>query len=112
MDPEAAALGGRWIGRPIQRVEDRRHLVGDASFVDDIERSGLLHVAFTRSPHAAARIQSVDTAPALAAEGVRAVLTAADLSGLRPLVPRLNRPEFVAVELPLLARDAVRHAGE
>lgn len=112
MDAEAAALGGRWIGRSVARVEDRRHLTGDASFVDDISPPGLLHAAFTRAPQAAALIAGVDTAPALAVEGVRAVLTAADIGELTPLVPRLNRPEFVPVELPLLARDAVRHVGE
>jgi carbon-monoxide dehydrogenase large subunit len=112
MDPEAAALGGRWVGRSVARVEDRRHLTGTATFVDDIATPGTLHAAFTRASHAAARIVAVDTAPALAVDGVRAVLTAGDLGDLVPLVPRLNRPEFVAVELPLLARDAVRHAGE
>ena len=43
---------------------------------------------------------------------MRAVLTAADLGDVEPLVPRLDRPDFVAVELPLLARDRVRHVGE
>ena len=112
MDADAAALGGRWVGRPIRRLEDHRHLTGAATFVDDIEPAGVLHVAFVRASHAAARIVDVDVAPALAVEGVRAVLTADDLGELTPLVPRLNRPEFVAVELPMLARDAVRHAGE
>jgi carbon-monoxide dehydrogenase large subunit len=112
VDADAAALGGRWVGRSVARVEDRRHLTGTATFVDDIVTPRTLHVAFTRAPHAAARIVAVDAAPALAVDGVRAVLTAVDLGELVPLVPRLNRPEFVAVELPLLARDAVRHAGE
>src|SRR3954447_2661415 len=112
MDAEAAALGGRWVGRSVARVEDRAHLTGAATFVDDIRTPGMLHVAFTRSPLAAATIVGIDTAPALAVNGVRAVLTAADLGELAPLVPRLNRPEFVAVELPLLAVDAVRHVGE
>ena len=42
----AAALGGRWVGRPLRRVEDARHLTGTASFVDDIRRPGLLSIAF------------------------------------------------------------------
>jgi aerobic carbon-monoxide dehydrogenase large subunit len=107
-----AAKGGRWVGRPIRRVEDARHLTGRASFVDDIRRPGLLSIAFVRSPHGAARVTGVDAAPALETPGVRHVLTAADLPDLEPLVPRLDRPEFVAVEMPLLARDRVRHAGE
>jgi len=106
-----AALGGRWVGRPMRRVEDARHLTGTASFVDDIRRPGLLSIAFARSPHGAARIVSIDTAPALETDGVRAVITAADLD-TEPWVPRLDRPEFVAVEMPLLASDRVRHVGE
>ena len=112
MDAEAAALGGRWVGRSVPRVEDRRHLTGDATFVDDIRTVGVLHAAFARSPHGSARIQGIDTAEAAAAPGVHAVLTAADLGDLEPLVPRLNRPEFVAVEFPMLAAEHVRHAGE
>ena len=112
MDAEAAALGGRWVGRSVPRVEDRRHLTGDANFVDDIRTAGVLHAAFARSPHGAARIEGIDIAEAEQAPGVRAVLTAADLGELEPLTPMLNRPEFVAVELPMLAADRVRHAGE
>src|SRR5215213_7374945 len=111
VDPEAAALGPRWVGRSVPRVEDRRHLTGDATFVDDIRTAGVLHVAFARSPHPAARIEDIDTAEAVRAPGVRAVLTAADLD-LEPLTPMLNRPEFVPVELPMLAAERVRHAGE
>ena len=104
--------GGRWVGRRITRLEDHRHLTGRATFVDDVVTPGILHLAFVRAPHAAARILEVSTAPAFEAEGVRAVLTASDLVDAAPLVPRLNRPEFVAVELSLLARDVVRHVGE
>ena len=43
-------IGGRWVGQPVARVEDRRHLTGDANFVDDIRTAGVLHVAFARSP--------------------------------------------------------------
>jgi aerobic carbon-monoxide dehydrogenase large subunit len=112
MDAEAAALGGRWVGRPVPRVEDRRHLTGDATFVDDVRTAGVLHLAFARSPHGAARIEGIDTSEAAEAPGVRAVLTAADLGDLEPLVPMLNRPEFVPVEFPMLAAERVRHAGE
>jgi carbon-monoxide dehydrogenase large subunit len=111
-DAERAVLGGRWVGRPMRRLEDRRHLTGTASFVDDIRRPGLLHLAFARSQHGAGRIEGVDTAAALDVDGVRGVLTAADLEGVEPLIPRLDRPEFVAVEMPLLARGRVRHVGE
>lgn len=103
---------GRWIGRALRRVEDPRHLTGTASFVDDIRRPGVLSLAFTRSAQAAARVAGLETEAARATDGVRAVLTASDLGDVAPLVPRLDRPDFIAVELPLLARDRVRHVGE
>ena len=69
---------GAGSGSRSRAVEDRRHLTGDANFVDDIRTAGVLHVAFARSPHGAARIEGIDTAEAERAHGVRAVLTAAD----------------------------------
>src|SRR5829696_987567 len=108
-----AGQGGRWIGRPIRRVEDRRHLTGTGAFVDDIARPGLLHAAFVRAPYAAAEITALDVAAAREVPGVRSVLTRDDLGDdVAPLIPLLNRPDFVAVELPLLAGDRVRHVGE
>lgn len=103
---------GRWVGRSIRAVEHRRHLTGNGSFVDDLQRPGLRYLAFTRSPYAAARILGIDVEAARATRGVDAVLTAADLGDLAPLVPALARDEFVPVEMPLLARDRVRHVGE
>jgi len=91
-DAEAAANGGRWVGLPIRRVEDARHLTGTASFVDDIRRPGLLSIAVVRSPHGAARVTGIDTAAALETAGVRHVVTADDLGDLEPLVPRLDPP--------------------
>ncbi|HAE47778.1 MAG TPA: carbon monoxide dehydrogenase, partial [Tistrella mobilis] len=67
------------IGQAVRRVEDRRFLTGHGRYTDDISFEGQLHVAFVRSPHAAARILAVDTADAAAAEGVVAVFTGADL---------------------------------
>jgi aerobic carbon-monoxide dehydrogenase large subunit len=103
---------GRWIGRSVRPVEHRRHLTGDGAFVDDHDRPGLRHLAFVRSPHAAARITGIETDDARALEGVDAVLTVDDLGDVAPLMPMLNRDEFVPTEMPLLARDAVRHVGE
>src|SRR3954449_12775675 len=103
---------GRWVGRSIRAVEHRRHLTGTGAFVDDLQRPGLRHLAFVRSPHPAARITRIDTDEARATPGVDAVLTAADLGDTAPLVPMLAREDFVPVEMPLLARDEVRHVGE
>lgn len=101
---------GTWIGRPVPRVEDPPLLTGDTRFVDDLDLPGTLHACFVRSPYAAASIEGIDVGGALAVPGVEAVLTAADVpGGLRAV---LDRPEFTPTDMPLLARDAVRHVGE
>jgi carbon-monoxide dehydrogenase large subunit len=106
------AADGRWVGRSVRAVEHRRHVTGDGTFVDDLQRPGLRHLAFVRSPHPSARITGLAVEEALAVPGVDAVLTAGDLGDLAPLIPTLARDDFVPVEMPLLARDRVRHAGE
>ena len=69
----------QWIGRPMRRVEDQRLLTGQGRFTDDIALADQAHAAFLRSPHAHARIDAMDTSAALAAPGVIAVLTGADV---------------------------------
>jgi carbon-monoxide dehydrogenase large subunit len=96
----------------VRRLEDPRLLTGAASFVEDLRRPEMLHVAFVRSPFAVARIDGVATTDALDVPGVRAVLTAADLGGVAGLTAVLERPEFRTTEMPLLAREVVRHVGE
>ncbi len=103
---------GGWVGRSIPRVEDARHLTGRGMFVDDIERPWMLYAAFTRASSGAAGVRSVSVEEALRVPGVEAVLTSSDLKEYRGLRPVLNRPEFTAVEMPLLNGDAVRHSGE
>ena len=107
----AEATVTRWTGTPVRRLEDPRLLTGSSRFVDDLDPSRLLHVAFARSPFAAARIERVDATNALAMPGVVEVFTAGDLElpGLRPI---LERDDFTVTEMPLLARDVVRHAAE
>ena len=105
------------IGRSFRRTEDLRFLTGQGRYVTDIATPGALHGQVLRSPHAHARILSIDTAAARAMPGVRAVLTHADLAaeGLGPL----PCPAVVATVAPIivpdrhaLARDTVRHVGE
>ncbi|MCZ6875451.1 MAG: hypothetical protein O7G88_18315, partial [bacterium] len=64
-----------YIGAPLRRHEDLRFLTGQATFVDDIKLPQMLHAAVLRSPHAHARILSIDITPALAISGVSAVFT-------------------------------------
>jgi carbon-monoxide dehydrogenase large subunit len=104
----------RLIGARIARNEDPRLLRGLGAFVDDLEPRGTLHGAGLRSPHAHARILSIDVARARALPGVHLVLTAADLGALNqpsPLLiphPGLTHPRTQ----PPLAVDTVRYVGE
>ena len=54
----------RTFGSPIKRNEDPRLLTGRALFVDDVELHDMAYAAFLRSPHAHARILSIDTSAA------------------------------------------------
>jgi carbon-monoxide dehydrogenase large subunit len=75
------------IGQAITRREDQRLLLGTGQYVDDVAVAGETFVAFVRSPHARARIVSIDTKAARAMPGVIAVYTGADLKaeGVGPL---------------------------
>ncbi|HET8996434.1 MAG TPA: xanthine dehydrogenase family protein molybdopterin-binding subunit, partial [Acetobacteraceae bacterium] len=68
------------IGRNLLRREDRRFLTGSARYGDDLAVAGALHARFVRSPHAHARIRSIDTAAAQAMPGVVLVVSGADLA--------------------------------
>jgi carbon-monoxide dehydrogenase large subunit len=68
------------IGSRLPRANARRHVEGRGAFVDDIVLPRMLHMAFLRSPHAHARILSIDTAAARALPGVVAVMTGAELA--------------------------------
>ncbi|MEW6475217.1 MAG: molybdopterin cofactor-binding domain-containing protein [Actinomycetota bacterium] len=67
------------MGERIPRREDAPLLTGEAKYVDDLAVPGALHVALLRSPHAHARIRSIDTSEAQSRPGVVGVLTGADL---------------------------------
>lgn len=86
-------------------------LRGAGRFVDDIADPHAYHLAFVRSPHASGRILEISTEDASAMPGVIAVLTSADL-GHPQLTAALERGEFIATAMPLLAHDRVRFAGE
>jgi carbon-monoxide dehydrogenase large subunit len=102
------------IGTSPRRKEDRRLLVGDGRYLDDLTREGLLRLGVVRSIHAHARVLAVDTREALAMPGVLAAWSAADL-------PEAARPVLAGSEgahrghpfaVPVLARDVVRYVGE
>src|ERR1700761_2015982 len=66
-------------GQPIKRLEDQRLLTGKGQFIDDKPEDGALWLYVLRSPHAHARIVSIDTTVAAATVGVQAIYTGADL---------------------------------
>jgi len=75
----SATETGRQIGVALKRKEDDPLLRGRGSFVDNIVIPGTLTMAVVRSPYAHAKITSIDTAAAKAADGVVAVFTGAEL---------------------------------
>ena len=106
-------------GQPVKRLEDQRLLTGKGHFIDDKLEDGALWLHVLRSPHAHARIRSIDTAPAAAMPGVEAVLTGADLIaddiGDIPTLMIFKRPDGSPMTVPprrLLAHEVVRFAGE
>ncbi|MEJ2121014.1 MAG: xanthine dehydrogenase family protein molybdopterin-binding subunit [Alphaproteobacteria bacterium] len=112
-------MGQFGIGQSVKRTEDLRFLRGHGRYMDDINRPRQTHAVFVRSPHAHATIAGIDTADALAAPGVLAVATAADLSAdgvgpipcLIPLVGKNGEP-LKAPKRPALAEGRARHVGD
>ena len=103
----------RWFGARVQRLEDERLLRGKGHYTDDRDE-GALHGCFVRSPHAHARIRSIAIEQALAAPGVHAVYTAADLPfGDRDLPLLIPHPALTHGRTQrCLASETVRYAGE
>ncbi len=107
------------IGDSPRRREDLRFLTGRGQYIDDLRFENLAHAVFVRSPHAHARVRSVEVSAAKKAPGVLAVLTAADVAadGLKSLRPYAEAnvqtgERFLFDEQPLLAATKVRFAGE
>ena len=103
----------RYIGSPVERVEDLRFLRGRGEFVGDLRREGMLHAAILRSPSAHGRLRRIDTTAAYAIPGVRAVITAAEI-GAVPTIPLrlLPLPGTERFLQPIIAVDRVRYVGE
>ncbi len=68
------------IGAAVRRKEDRRFITGRGQYTADVNRPGQAHACFLRSPHARARIRSIDHAAAAGMPGVLAVLTGTELA--------------------------------
>ncbi|MBK8257093.1 MAG: xanthine dehydrogenase family protein [Polyangiaceae bacterium] len=107
------------IGAPIARKEDRRFLTGTGRYTDDLNRLHQTHAVFLRSPHAHAKIVSINTSAAAAAPGVVAVYTGADIAADKVggipcgwLVKNKDGSNMVEPPHPALVADVVRHVGD
>jgi aerobic carbon-monoxide dehydrogenase large subunit len=110
-----AKTDGRAVRTP--RVEDDVLLRGRGRYAADLPLAGQAHAYFVRSPHAFARVVSVDQSAAQSAAGVVGVLTANAMDGIGSLGhhPPLNGRGGTALILPhrpALAADRVMHIGE
>ncbi|NDD29081.1 MAG: selenium-dependent xanthine dehydrogenase [Proteobacteria bacterium] len=95
------------VGRPLARVRGVERTLGTCDFVADMRRDTLLEGALLLSQHARARVRAIDVSAARAVEGVRAVVTAADVPGERWYGLLVNDwPGLVA------AGEEVRCAGD
>ena len=98
------------LSRTRRVKEHKRFVSGAGNYVQDLEPPGTKHVAVLPSPHPRADITSIDTSAAEALDGVRAVVTGAELAAhTAPLYQALNLPEVVWHPL---AHGMTRYAGE
>jgi carbon-monoxide dehydrogenase large subunit len=105
--------------KPLNRFEDDAFIRGAGRYADDVAQPKQTFACFVRSPHACAKIVSVDTAEAAKAPGVLAVLTAADMAaaGIGPITrhpPLVGRKDakLIIPPRPSLAGDRVMHVGD
>src|SRR5258707_14320246 len=114
-------MDGFGIGAAVRRKEDLRFLTGKGRYTDDINRPRQLQAFLLRSPHAHAEIAGIDTAKAMAAPGVAAIFTGADLQvpdlklGGLPcgwLITSKDGSPMAYPMGPMLAQGKVRHVGD
>ena len=119
MDTKTVDSHAKRQGRNQGRVEDDYLLRGQGRFMADAPLPGQTYACFVRSPHACADIKSIGAKAALAAKGVIAVLTAADIKAANvgnlsqhPPLGGRGGGKLVVPLRPALAGERVRHIGE
>jgi aerobic carbon-monoxide dehydrogenase large subunit len=104
------------IGISIPRLEEHKLLTGAGQYTADVYPADAAHAVFVRSPHAHARITSIDAAAARGAAGVLAVLTGEDAAkaGLGKLRCAVKLPGHALIDpqRAILAQGVVRFVGE
>jgi carbon-monoxide dehydrogenase large subunit len=101
-----------FVGRAMKRVEDPRLIKGIGTYTDDLRMPGMLHAMILRSPHAHARVRSINVTEAKKIPGVVAVLTGADVNDACGAVPCAAAiPDLKAPRHTALAGDRVYFVG-
>ena len=107
------------IGQPVLRFEDPRLLRGQGRYINDVNLPGQTYAVFVRSPHAHAKIRSIDVEAAKAAPGVLAAYTGHDVKADGLGMPKANMPRkrpdgkpMFAPQRPPLVTDRVRYVGD
>ena len=98
-------LGQSFIGHNVRRIDAPAKVTGRLRYAADVKMVDMLHMQVLRSPHAHARILSIDTSEAEAMDGVECVITAED-------VPGTDGFGVFVHDQPIMARGKVRHVGE
>jgi Aerobic-type carbon monoxide dehydrogenase, large subunit CoxL/CutL homologs len=106
---EKARSNLKWIGQDMKRVEDPRLLTGKGKYIDDIDLPNMAHAAVLGSPHAHARVKSIDVSKAEKLPGVILVFTAKDAAEQTAQVASFSSPP---VPQYCMAIDKIRHVGE
>ncbi len=105
-DAESGARGGQ-LGQAHRKVDAMERMRGVARYTDDLSLPNMLHAKLVRSPHAHARIRSIDASRALAMPGVHAVITGRDLPIPYGIIPWTPDENALAVDKALFVGDAV-----
>ncbi len=112
-------MGVEGIGARVLRKEDKRFISGRGRYTDDMTVPGMCHAAFVRSPHAHARIGSIDTSAAKAMPGVIDVLDGTQIAadGIGNLICgwMIHSKDGSPMNMgawPALASEVVRHVGQ
>lgn len=102
-----------WSGQSLPRKEDERLLKAQGAFVDDEGMHRMAFAQFVRSPHAHAKIVSIDTSEAEQVPGVITTLTGEEVAAIsEPMFQFAPRPDGGQINEYLLAVDRVRYQGE
>jgi CO/xanthine dehydrogenase Mo-binding subunit/aerobic-type carbon monoxide dehydrogenase small subunit (CoxS/CutS family) len=94
-----------FIGANVRRLDAPSKVSGRLKYAAYMKLPDMLQMQVLRSPHAHARILSIDTSEAEAMDGVACVITAQD-------VPGTDGFGVFVHDQPIMARDKVRHVGE